>query len=53
MRYFSITKSGEIELHNSEIPLPEPDEALVEVKAIGVNRADLLQRKGLYPLVYQ
>ena len=30
-------------------PLPGPDEALVEVRAAGVNRADLVQRAGHYP----
>ena len=34
-----------------QAPLPEigPEDVLVEVKALGVNRADLLQVKGLYP----
>ena len=38
-------------LYIGEAPQPEPDETevLVKVKAIGVNRADILQRKGLYP----
>ncbi len=32
-------------------PLPEPDtgEILIRVKAAGVNRPDVLQRKGAYP----
>lgn len=30
-------------------PTPGPDEVLVEVSATAVNRADLLQRMGLYP----
>ena len=32
-------------------PVPEPaaDELLIKVSAAGLNRADLLQRKGLYP----
>ena len=30
-------------------PKPQRNEALVRVKAAGLNRADLLQRKGLYP----
>ena len=30
-------------------PVPGPDEVLVEVTATAVNRADLLQRMGLYP----
>jgi putative PIG3 family NAD(P)H quinone oxidoreductase len=32
-----------------EIPAPKEDEALVQVEACSVNRADLLQRRGLYP----
>jgi NADPH:quinone reductase-like Zn-dependent oxidoreductase len=30
-------------------PLPTNNEVLVSVKASALNRADLLQRKGLYP----
>ena len=30
-------------------PVPGPEEVLVEVAATAVNRADLLQRMGLYP----
>lgn len=30
-------------------PVPGPDEVLVEVAATALNRADLLQRMGLYP----
>jgi putative PIG3 family NAD(P)H quinone oxidoreductase len=32
-----------------EDPRPGPGEVLVEVAAAGVNRADLMQRQGLYP----
>jgi putative PIG3 family NAD(P)H quinone oxidoreductase len=31
------------------VPTPQADELLVKVKAIGVNRADILQRQGKYP----
>ena len=31
------------------VPAPGADELLIEVAAAGINRADLLQRKGLYP----
>jgi NADPH:quinone reductase len=31
------------------LPLPKSDEILVRVRASALNRADLLQRKGLYP----
>ena len=30
-------------------PVPGPDEVLVRVEGAGVNRADLLQRRGFYP----
>src|SRR5215217_7691042 len=30
-------------------PVPGPEEVLVEVRATALNRADLLQRRGLYP----
>lgn len=38
-------------LELDDFPIPEPGrgEVLVEVAACGVNRADLLQRRGLYP----
>ncbi len=45
-----------IEIHGDQLswasvpePTPKPDEVVIEVAAAGVNRADLLQRKGLYP----
>ncbi len=31
------------------VPVPEPDEVLIRVAAAGVNRPDVLQRKGGYP----
>src|ERR1700759_4393489 len=30
-------------------PVPGPGEVLIDVAAAGVNRADLMQRQGLYP----
>ena len=38
-------------LHWTEVPDPQPGpgEVLVAVAAAGVNRADLMQRQGLYP----
>lgn len=38
-----------LELQQLPDPQPKPGEALVRVKTIGVNFADLLQRMGLYP----
>ncbi len=39
-----VLRLGEIELSE-----PGPDEIRVRVRAAGLNRADLLQRRGLYP----
>lgn len=36
-------------LEDIKTPKPGPDEVQVDVRAIGINRADLLQRKGAYP----
>ncbi|KAI1816362.1 zinc-binding alcohol dehydrogenase domain-containing protein 2 [Poronia punctata] len=35
---------------NTPIPIPGPSQVLIRVKAFGLNRMDLLQREGLYPL---
>lgn len=32
------------------VPVPGPDEVLIRVEAAGVNRADVLQRQGRYPI---
>jgi len=51
-RAIRISEPGDVEvLRLDEIDLPEPggSEVLVEVRAAGLNRADLLQRRGLYP----
>jgi putative PIG3 family NAD(P)H quinone oxidoreductase len=52
MRAVVITEPGEPDvLHWLEVPdpVPGPGEVVVEVSASGVNRADLMQRQGLYP----
>ncbi|MEM6301783.1 MAG: NAD(P)H-quinone oxidoreductase [Pseudomonadota bacterium] len=36
-------------IREDDIPTPGADELLIEVAAAGINRADLLQRKGFYP----
>jgi NADPH2:quinone reductase len=40
----SVMRIGEI-----PTPQPKPDEVLIRVKAAGVNRPDIQQRKGAYP----
>mgnify|MGYP005693976429 FL=1 len=44
-------KGGPEVLRMLEVPDPEPgpEEVLVDVVSTAVNRADLLQRMGLYP----
>ncbi|ONM46450.1 NAD(P)H-quinone oxidoreductase [Nocardia donostiensis] len=52
MRAINLTGFGEPEVMEwSAAPDPEPGhgEVLIEVAASGVNRADLLQRRGYYP----
>ncbi len=52
MKAVVISRYGEPEvLELREVPEPEagPEDLLVTVKAAALNRADLLQRRGLYP----
>ncbi len=39
----------ELALVERPVPKPGPDEVLVNVAAAGINRPDILQRRGLYP----
>jgi len=53
MRAVEIAKPGGPEVlvpAERETPHPKPSEILVKVAAAGVNRPDLLQRMGLYPV---
>ncbi|MEM1105113.1 MAG: NAD(P)H-quinone oxidoreductase [Pseudomonadota bacterium] len=47
----AIATSAEAPLALADVARPEcrPGEVVIEIKAAGLNRADLLQRKGLYP----
>ena len=52
MKQIVITKYGAtdvLKLQESKEPEPAEGEALINVRAIGVNFADILARKGLYP----
>jgi len=53
MRSIRIKQSGSydvLELVERPMPAPGPDDLLVKVRAIGVNRADCMQRLGTYPI---
>jgi NADPH2:quinone reductase len=53
MRRVALERFGGPEvlrLVEEQTPAPGPDEALVQVRAAGVNFADVLQRRGVYPL---
>ncbi|MFI5321509.1 MAG: alcohol dehydrogenase catalytic domain-containing protein, partial [Myxococcota bacterium] len=52
MRAIVIEKPGDetvMQLGEAPVPAMGPDELRVRVAACAVNRADLLQRQGLYP----
>ncbi len=44
-----LVENEKLVLSNVEKPAPQSGEVLIEVRAIGINRADLLQRSGKYP----
>jgi putative PIG3 family NAD(P)H quinone oxidoreductase len=49
LRYIVINEQQQLSLDEIEKPAIADDECLIKVKAIGVNRADILQKKGQYP----
>jgi putative PIG3 family NAD(P)H quinone oxidoreductase len=52
MRAVVITRPGGpevLEIRDTPAPTPASGEMRVRVRAFGINRADLLQRRGLYP----
>ena len=53
MQQIIITEPGGVEklaYESFAIPTPKADEVLVQVHAFGINRPDILQRQGLYPM---
>ena len=49
-RHFIHFETPELaKIVNDTAPPPDPEEVLIEVDHAGINRADLLQRLGLYP----
>lgn len=52
MKYVNYPTTGApsvLSLSEGPVPDPGPNEVLIKVAASGVNRPDVLQRKGLYP----
>ena len=52
MNFIQIEKHGDpdvLKLSSRSVPDPGLDEVLIRVEAVGVNRPDIMQRKGLYP----
>ena len=52
MKAIVISEPGGVEvlrLRDVDRPTPGPKDVLVRVACSGLNRADLLQRRGLYP----
>lgn len=45
----AVIRGGKLAIEEMPTPQPKTGEVLVRVRAAGVNRPDLLQRRGLYP----
>ena len=43
-----LVKDGKLLFTDVEMPSVKDDEIRIKIKAIGINRADLLQKKGTY-----
>lgn len=54
MRAIVISTVGEADVlklvHDYPVPKPEAGQVLIKVSAAGVNRADVMQRRGVYPM---
>lgn len=42
-------QSGKLALVERRLPVPQADQVLIRVMAAGINRPDIMQRKGVYP----
>ena len=52
MKYIRVIEPGGtevLEVSETAVPVPEAGQVLIRVAAAGLNRADILQRKGHYP----
>ena len=48
-RYVAVDEEHKLNIEHGAVPAPRAGEVLIKVHSAGLNRADLLQRKGLYP----
>jgi putative PIG3 family NAD(P)H quinone oxidoreductase len=49
-RYVAVNPQDQhLSIQHGPVPMPKAGEVLIRVHSAGINRADLLQRKGLYP----
>jgi len=48
-QFIDIGTDGELLLSRDDAPAPGPETVLIDVEFAGINRADVLQRMGLYP----
>ena len=49
MKAINILESKHLEWSESDLPLISDDEVLIKISATSVNRADVVQKNGLYP----
>ncbi|MFC7292508.1 NAD(P)H-quinone oxidoreductase [Hirschia litorea] len=49
MKTIKVVEGGALEWQTVSRPIPSIDQVCIRVVAAGVNRADILQRKGMYP----
>jgi tumor protein p53-inducible protein 3 len=42
-------KDSSLQLQSYPVPVPSAEQLLIKVAAAGINRADLMQRRGMYP----
>lgn len=53
MKQVVITEAGgpeKLQIEQTQIPVAQANEVLIKVRAFGLNRPDILQRQGLYPM---
>src|SRR5206468_11400376 len=49
MRAVIAEGEGRLAIIERPVPRPRPGEVLIKVAAAGINRPDVLQRRGMYP----